>query len=142
MKQFDWIIILNEQNISNIDFSKIRYGHYESNFLIVYSTGGSYQISEVYSIRKYWKPFIKTFGTWTNQTGLNASDQYIFSRRLNLEGDYLLLNVYGFQLQVSNAQELEEETLQSVINFSIGIFQSKINIIILFFAYASFGSAD
>lgn len=100
MKQFDWIIILDEQNVSNGNFSEIRYGHYESNFLIVCPIGEYYKILEVYSIKKHEKPLIKPYGTWTNKTGLNATDQYIFSRRFNLEGAFLVLNTINYKKHV------------------------------------------
>lgn len=78
----------------------MKYGHYESNFLIVYPIGQNYEIVEMYNIRKYYKTYIKHYGNWSNETGLMATDEYIFSRRFNLDKSPLMLHTFGFQVHV------------------------------------------
>lgn len=101
--QFDWIIFLEETNISNKIFAK-TYAPFESNFLIVYPVEefqeSKYEILEIYKLRADRKTFVKNYGTWRDGTGLIATNEYIYSRRFNLEGSILILFTFSVKEKI------------------------------------------
>lgn len=98
MPDFDWIIILKPGERINPDtFIKLAIIiPIDCQFLIIYRKDEkNYDILELYNFRKFGKLSIKRFGYWNIENGLQATEDYIFWRRCDLQGLILFLYTYG-----------------------------------------------